>query len=64
MTLSPTTKKTIHTGAVAFASGALSYISVALATGHLPSIKSFLIGSLAGGVSRLAGWALARLETA
>lgn len=63
MTLSPTTKKVLHSAAVAVLSGGLSYLSGALAGGTIPKLNALAIGVLAAAGSRLAGWALAAIET-
>jgi len=64
MTLSPTSKKVLHSAAVAALSGGLAYLSGALAGGSIPKWQSLAVGVLAAAGSRLAGWALAKVETA
>lgn len=63
MTLSPMTKKNLHAAAVAALTGALAYVSGALAGGAIPGWRALGVGVLAAGGSRLAGWALARIQT-
>jgi len=63
LTLSPTTKKNLHAAAVMALSGGLSYLAGALAGGSLPKLSALGIGIAAAAGSRLAGWALAQVNT-
>lgn len=63
MTLSPAAKKTWHTLIVASVSGPLSYLAGTFSTGHVPGLKVLVVGILTAAGSRVAGWALAKVET-
>lgn len=64
MTLSPTTKKNLHSLAVAAITGGLTYLTGAFASGQLPGLKALGMGVAVGAGGRVAGWLLARVETA
>jgi hypothetical protein len=63
MTLSPITKKAIHTAVVLTVSGGLTYLMGALSVGHFPGWKALGIGAATAAGSRLAGWMLAEIQT-
>jgi len=63
VTLSPAAKKTWHTFVVACVSGPLSYLAGTFSTGHVPGLKILAVGVLTAAGSRVAGWALAKVET-
>lgn len=63
MSLSPVSKKLLHT-LVAGIAGGLAYLVGALSAGVFPGLKVLAVGFLCAAVARIAGYVLARIDTA